>query len=114
MTNKQAVFSASSYKRMEEALSRANLLNDTVETNPVERIAIYNNQNNQMLSILYHLRNSLCHGRFCLFEAKRTKWIALEDVVPRSDPEGAKLSARMVVKYQTLTKWRDLITRGPQ
>lgn len=117
MSNQQSLYSSASYGAMEQTLSKAGLLTESVEKNPTECIVIYNNQKNQIMSTFYHIRNSLCHGRFRFFKDKRVIWVALEDVTKYKELNGvptSRLSARMVIKYQTLLSWEKIIKNKDQ
>ena len=113
--NRFLYYSASNLNLMEEALNRAGLLADD-NSLELEIACFYNNKKNQTLSCFYHLRNSICHGRFAIIPDKNEQlWIACEDrsgegVKNRS---GKKLSARMLLKISTLEDWKTLITGGP-
>lgn len=113
------LWSAKACDEMEEALRKADMLDEWVDWSaPRERAVLYNCKNNQMLSLLYHVRNSLCHGRFTFFKRNRTIWIALEDVTKsrKGSPVGMwkQLSARMVLRHSTLLSWQKLILAGPK
>ena len=113
------LWSARAYDEMEEALRKADMLDEWADWSaPRERAVLYNCKNNQMLSLLYHVRNSLCHGRFTFFKRNRAVWIALEDVAKsgKGSPAGAwkQLSARMILRHSTLLSWQKLILAGPK
>lgn len=113
------LWSAEACDEMEEALRKADMLDGWVDwLAPRERAALHNCKKNQMMSLLYHVRNSLCHGRFTFFKRNRAIWIALEDVKNpgKGSPVGAwkQLSARMVLRYSTLLSWQELILAGPK
>lgn len=55
-------------------------------------------------SIFRHIRNSLAHGRFILYEVDNTEYLFFEDV------NHEKVTARMVVKIETLLQWISIIT----
>lgn len=112
--NRFLYYSASSLKGMEAALIKSGLLDVDV---PLEKevACFYDVQNNQTLSCLYHLRNSFCHGRFAFFEDGRGDiWVALEDVSSGvKGHHGKRLSARMLLRFETIEKWKTLIVGGP-
>lgn len=117
-SNAKLYFSVNAYTGMEGALAKAGLTRlDEVIKQPKECAVFYNSKKNQTLSLLAHIRNSLCHGRFCVLKKKRCIWFIFEDVstdVARPNGEKAKkLSARIVLKYTTLTKWQELVRQGP-
>ena len=116
MSHSRALYSAQTRDSMEDALSKADLLNYVDENNLQERIAIYNCEKNQFMSTFYHIRNALCHGRFSFIKSRRTIWVALEDVSPARKSDGENvvvLGARMVLKHATLLAWQKLVTHGP-
>lgn len=111
-------WSASTVGKMEQALKGAGLFNcRDIELNPLESAVFYDAKSNQTLSLFYHLRNGLAHGRFCAFIAKDEIWLAIEDVSNKrkKDPEGnvKRLTARILIKNETLHKWIKLIEKGP-
>lgn len=113
--NKFLYYSAGSLKEMETALAKSGLLAVDV---PLEKevACFYDSQKNQTLSCLYHLRNSFCHGRFAFLEDGRKEiWVALEDVSSGAKGhQGQRLSARMLLRFETIEKWRTLIVGGPK
>ncbi len=60
--------------------------------------------NNLFNSIFRHIRNSLAHGRFILYEVDNTEYLFFEDV------NQEKVTARMVMKIETLLQWISIIT----
>lgn len=116
MSQSKAMYSAATRDAMEDALSKAGLLNPIDEKQPKECIVIYNCQKNQFMSTFYHIRNALCHGRFCYFKQQRAIWLALEDISNEHEEDDevvAVLNARMLLKQSTLIQWQKLITKGP-
>ena len=116
MSQSKAMYSAATRDSMEDALSKAGLLSPIDERQPKERVVIYNCQKNQFMSTFYHIRNALCHGRFCYFKNQRNIWLALEDIShehEENDEIIAVLNARMLLKQSTLIQWQRLITKGP-
>lgn len=116
MSQSQALYSAETRDTMEDALSKAGLLDYVDENNLQERIAIYNCERNQFMSTFYHVRNALCHGRFSFIKSRRTIWVVLEDVssARKSDGEDVVvLGARMILKQTTLLTWQKLVSHGP-
>lgn len=110
--NKELIYSAQKYDNMDEALEKADLKDFPPRDIEKERVCIYNGKKTQYLSLFYHIRNSLAHGRFNI----ENDTFIMEDVAPRRKgmSEGSrKCSARMILKTGTLIKWIELIEGGP-
>lgn len=106
-------FSSSTLNGMEDSIVKAGLFDEVAPVG--ERACFYDNMRNQTLSCLYHLRNSFCHGRFAfLKDGEGAAWVALEDVSGSGIKgcEGKKLSARMILRLETLEAWRRLVVSG--
>ncbi len=107
---------ADSYDEMDNALKKADL--DDMEKVDLaqERICIFNNLRNHVLSTFYHVRNSFAHGRFNIYplmDASEDWVFLLEDVSPKANKNGNKMvSARAVIKKSTLLHWIAIIVRG--
>lgn len=111
-TNYSLVFSAESYDQLEDALEKANLGDDFTDDLITERIAIYDKNKNQFMSIFYHIRNSLAHGRMNMIDNNGDCIFIMEDVVPNRNSDRLKLSARMVLRKETLLNWIHIIEGG--
>lgn len=113
--NKFLYYSADKLENMENALRKAGLLDSEVALE-IEAACFFDCRDNQTMSCLYHMRNSICHGRFAFFEdGDGSPWIALEDVSsPKKGHKSKRLSARMLFRFETLEKWKALITNGPE
>jgi len=111
--NEKLIFSVNAYSKMDDALTKADLLDKFPSNLSKERIAIYNIKKNQFISIFFHIRNSLAHGRFSIVNKNREYIFVFEDVVKNNtDLSKQKVSARMILKKNTLLKWMELIERG--
>ena len=113
--NRYLYYSTATLNNMEDAVSKAELFGSVCLKS--EKAVFYDNCKNQSLSCLYHLRNAICHGRFTILEdPKDVYWIACEDVSSSGVKKhaGKKLSARMILKIETLASWKRLITGGPK
>ena len=110
-SNYKLLFSAATYNAVEEALTKADLKDDFPSNIEYERVCIYDNQKNQFMSLFYHLRNSLAHGRFNieLLDEDNYSYI-FEDVAGKGNR--VKVSARMIIREDTLLKWIKIITDG--
>lgn len=111
-SNYELLFSAASYEKMDEALEKADLLNDFPSNLEEERICIYDKEKNQFMSVFYHLRNSFAHGRLNMVDVDNECVFVFEDVAPNSKSDNLKVSARMVLKKSTLLSWIDIIEHG--
>lgn len=114
-TNQKLYYSAEFYEKIPQALQVAELDKPVNNKEPYERACFYNSKKNQTLSLFAHIRNSFCHGRFASFYANQSYWILMEDVAGsiRGNQELVKLTARLVLRLDTLNSWIDLIQKGP-
>lgn len=109
--NDNLIFSSETIDNMKQALEKANLLDDIKANINLERIAIYNSEKNQFMSIFYHLRNAFAHGRFNMFDVGLDDYVFIfEDISKRINMN--KVTARMILRKSTLIKWIDLIETG--
>lgn len=112
-SNFNLLFSAKSYDKMSEALGKADLNDNFPNDLSRERICIYNNENNQFMSVFYHIRNAFAHGRLNIVDSNGECVFVLEDIVPnKKSPQCQKVSARMILRRSTLLKWIDIIEAG--
>lgn len=111
-TNFNLLFSAKSYDAIEDALGKANLLDDFVTNYSTERICVYDVKQNQFLSVFYHIRNSIAHCRFKMVKDMQDCIFIFEDVQNRTESDKVKVSARMIIRKSTLLKWIDIIESG--
>lgn len=66
------------------------------------------------MSLFYHLRNALAHGRFGLQKDSRGRWVLLfEDGVPKNQSQEFQLTARGVIRLSSLVKAINTIKDGP-
>lgn len=108
----ELLFSAKGYNEMEEALEKAALLNDFPSDFSRERICFYDNLGNQFLSVFYHIRNALAHCRIKMVDVDGECVFAFEDIQPKNNKNQVKVSARMIIRKNTLLKWIALIEAG--
>lgn len=59
------------------------------------------------MSVFYHIRNAFAHGRFDFRILNNEKYYIMEDAY-----KDLKVSARMILKKQTLLNWIDIIEGG--
>lgn len=108
-SNYKLLYSADSYKAMNEALAKANLLDNFPSDLSTERISAYDCKKNQFQSVFYHIRNAFAHGRFSLVDINGECVLILED---RKNNSSQMISARMILKKSTLIKWIEIIEAG--
>lgn len=112
-TSDKLIYHADKYDNMEDALKQANLLEEAFHNDiSEERVCVYNNKKNLFMSVFYHLRNSLAHGRYNVFETKGDRVFILEDVSSKGKDAKVSVSARMVLFESTLLKWIYIIENG--
>lgn len=101
------------YKHRVYHKGNANDMNEIIEIqnlSDINRLPSHNvfcfvdSCNNIFNSIFRHIRNSLAHGRFILYEVDNTEYLFFEDV------NQEKITARMVMKIETLLQWISIIT----
>lgn len=85
-------------------------LYDFPEQVDIERACIHNGKGNQFKSLFSHLRNAFVHGRFNIemLEDRAIVYV-LEDF----NKSKKQITARMILKEQTLLKWIEIIVNGP-
>lgn len=113
--NSSLFYSAEKLEEMEDALEKAALLSNSTSSE-LEVACFYDSENNQAMSYFSHLRNSLCHGRYCVFRKNTSLWIAVEDKSNKKvrGRRGEKLSARMLLRVDTLMRWIEIVQSGPK
>ncbi|PWL78227.1 MAG: hypothetical protein DBY20_07865 [Coriobacteriia bacterium] len=113
--NENPIYKADKQEEMQDKLEKAGLLR-CVDLPEQETACMWDSKRNQMLSLFYHIRNSLCHGRYVVLIRGGDLWIAAEDMAPRKQngEKEKRLTARMVLRVDTLLKWVDIITAGPE
>lgn len=94
---------------MKDTFQRANMKRGFHKQRKIERIAIYKPKRyNEFLSICYHIRNALAHGRLAMFpEAGGDVVFVLEDGVKK--PDKFQVRSRMILKKSTLLRWIEII-----
>lgn len=105
-TNFNLIFSANNYNNMEKALIKSDLYEKFPSDLKKERICIYDKMGNQFMSIFYHIRDAFAHGRFNIFDVDNEQVFVMEDQFRK------KVSARMIIKKQTLLNWIYIIENG--
>lgn len=112
--NPKLLFSAATYENMSEALTKANLLAVFPSDIKTERVCVYNNMHNQFLSVFYHLRNAFAHCRLNMIDIDGECYFVMEDII-KEKKNGIccqKVTARMILRKQTLLNWIDIIEAG--
>lgn len=111
-SNHELIFSAEKYDEMDSALEKADLKEDFPSDLNRERICIFDSQNNQFMSVFYHLRNAFAHCRLNMVDSNGECVFIIEDVKANKNDNKVKVSARMILRKSTLLKWIDLIEHG--
>lgn len=108
------LYASSSYDLLEDAIQKSETLREFPNNIEDEAVAFYNCKNNQFMSVFYHIRNSIAHGRFIKkVNNSGEKVYVMEDVVEqKKNPMQDKLSARMVLYERTLLSWINVIQNG--
>jgi len=109
-SNYELLYSAKSKEKMDENLRKADLMNNYPTDLGRERICVVNNKKNQFMSVFYHIRNSLAHGRFFVKKMKKYTVIVMEDVESGSGKRA--VTGRMIIRKETLLNWIKLIKNG--
>lgn len=109
-SNYDLLFTAKSGGEMEENLERADLIDAFPNDLGRERICVADNKNNQFMSVFYHIRDAFAHGRFYITEFENHKTFVMEDVTPGLGKK--PVSARMIIRKDTLLAWISLIENG--
>lgn len=106
--------SASKIEDLVEEVREAELEEEFYLNREIERVAFFNSEKNAYMSLFYHIRCALAHGRIAMYEDDDTKdvWYVMENGIGK-DSE-FQVRARMVLRRSTLLRWIDIITAGPQ
>lgn len=110
-SNYELLFSAKNQSCMEESLEKAGLKDNFPCDLDRERICVVDNRKNQFMSVFYHIRDSFAHGRFYLLDYKGNKVFVMEDVAPNGGASKT-VTARMIIRKETLLNWIELIMNG--
>lgn len=102
-------YKADNQQDMKNACEICKLKKNFCKNRDEERIAFVKAKNyNEVLSIFYHIRNALAHGRIAIMENSNKEIVYfLED--GRKKTENFIVTARMVLKEKTLLSWIDII-----
>lgn len=107
---KKTFFSVNKADETKNACEQAKMKKRFHNDRSVEKIVVYRKSGyNDFMSVLYHIRNALAHGRLAMYEVENSKDIvfALEDGVKRNNTYYVR--ARMILKKSTLIKWIDIL-----
>ncbi|MBR6108689.1 MAG: hypothetical protein IKQ36_03040 [Clostridia bacterium] len=96
---------------IKSSCEKAKLKKGFHQSRAMERVVFFKNKSNEFLSLFWHIRNSLAHGRLAMYPSSDGDIVfALEDGVKRNGYYYVR--ARMILKKSTLLKWIDIIERG--
>lgn len=105
---------AKSINDMKNACETARLKKGFHNNRENERIAIYKpSKYNEFMSVFYHIRNALAHGRLAMYPIGDGVDItfALEAGVKKN--EEFQVRSRMILRKSTLINWIEIIQAGP-
>lgn len=74
-----------------------------------EKVVYKNTEDNYMKSLFRHIRNAFAHGSYCIQTSRKVHWFVFED-----QDKHKNLSARGMLKVETLFNWMTIIQTGPQ
>lgn len=105
--------SGNTYEELEAKLQESDLKNGFPEDTISEKIYI-RVDDNELMSIFRHLRNSFAHGRFNVIDSNGEQYFLFEDRSTRIDKKKNTypVSARMILRKSTLLKWITIIEGG--
>ncbi len=113
LEKEKTIFVANNLKNMQSFFEMAKMQADFYKNREQEKIAYYQGKDDEILSILKHIRNSLAHGRLAMYPCEPNDVIfVLEDGIATT--KNFKVRSRMIIKKSTLLKWIDIIKAGPQ
>ena len=101
---------------MSDAITKADLRTNFLTNLQTERITIYisNKEQSQFISVFNHIRNSIAHARFVIskveIEGHQKRVYIFQDGILEKNK--FKISARMVLREETLLKWIEIISGG--
>lgn len=105
---KENYSAASKIEEMSKSIATVNL-NGTFQTKlNKNKVAFYNNNQPELMNILFYIRCSFAHGRFMIKNnPKKEKYYIMESGKRKDDK--VELRARMILKEQTLLDWIEII-----
>lgn len=118
LENGKTFYSVTKTEDIKGMFKTAKLSSKFYKNRDIERIAIYQPSGyNNFTGILYHIRNSLAHGRFTIYPAKKPDnpdeiYFVMEDGVKKGDKFYVR--ARLVLKRSTLLEWIYIIENKAQ
>lgn len=101
-------------KEMEElpaALRKAHLDGDFYKDTITERVAFFLSDSSEYMSLFYHIRCALAHGRVAIQKVDNDFVFIMENGVNSGNRFLVK--ARMIIRRSTLEKWISIILSGP-
>ena len=112
LKKEKSLYIAQNYRDMKNACEVCELKKNFHKLSKTERIAcVKMNKYNEVLSIFYHIRNALAHGRIAISRDNTNNiYYFLED--GKKKGENFFVSARIVLKEKTLLKWIEIIEDG--
>lgn len=107
------LYSADTYEHLDVAIKKSGTARSFPNSLDAETVVIYDCKKNQFMSTFFHIRNALAHGRFAIKNNSAGQRVLLmEDVAPNNKKNGSKLSARIILRVDTLISWIEIIRSG--
>ena len=94
------------FEKLKSALTKNQLI-DFPKDIENQKVVFKKDKSSMIDSLIFHIRNAFAHGRVALY--KNGQYIVMEDINPKSKV----ISARMILKKETLMKWIYIIRKGP-
>ena len=94
------------FEKLKNALTENQLI-DFPGNIEKQKLVFTKNKNGINESLIFHIRNAFAHGRVAFY--KNGQYIVMEDI----NPQNKVISARMILKKETLMKWIYIIRKGP-
>ncbi len=112
--NKTKVFIASTRKDFCAAISGQDFGENYYNHRDDTRIAVVDTCQNEYMSLFYHIRNSLAHGRIAMYEAHNSDIVfVMEDGAEIKGTNQFEVTARILIPKSTLIKLINFLKNPP-
>ena len=98
---------------LSDALKKADLMEDFYRNIGHERVAFFDGEQNSYMSLFYHIRCALAHGRLAMYPTAEKDDLVF--VMENGSEKGKRflVKGRMVLRKSTLLRWARIIQAGP-